>query len=384
VLCRREVRPHLRTLLLGVAVPAGAVGWQILMGLQEPNFTQTVRLHEQHLYLNLPPVVLAHELLWRVAIVLQYVGISVLPAVPLLIGAALAYAGKSRRRATRLALLTTLIGLALCAILLTGSPVSGSDAPHRLWPALGLRWTLTEPLPAKLYRPLDLAGLAAAAAFGAVALVSTRKLRPIRRKSPETILLIATGACLLGLHLLYVQLNDTYIVPFIAFALLLLTAQCRGSSLTPRVAAATTAVSLTALVLVSLGIRANFAEQATMWTAAERLTNAGVPAARIGSEQTQWVEYHGGFDDWLAAGRPGYELGIARTGYDPFHDPLGAYLDVRSQHGAYRIQTSPICTPGWQLIARDSYRGFAFQQREIFTYQAIESTKTFPRRGCDS
>jgi hypothetical protein len=377
VLCRREVRPHLRTLLLGAALPAGAVCWQILMGLQETNITQTVRLQQQHLYLDQPPAILAQEFMWRAAIVLQYVGISVLPAVPLLIGAGLAYVKKSRRRATRLVLLATLIGLALCAILLIGGPVTGDDAPHRLWPALGLWWFLIEQLPDELYRPLDLAGLAAAAALGAIALVSTLKLRQIRRKSPETILLVATGTCLFGLHLFYVQLNDTYIVPFIAFALLLLAVQCRETSLTPRVAAATTAVSLAALVLVSLWIRANFAQQATLWAAAERLTKIGVPAADIHELGTQatWTGYRGAFDDWLAAGKPGFELSLDRVGHDNFHDPFWAWVETRGESAAYRIQQAPMSEPGWRLIARDSYRDFTFQHREVLTYQAVEPLK---------
>jgi hypothetical protein len=371
VLSRPDVRPHLRTLLLGAALPAGAVGWQILMGLQEPNFTQVVRLGQQEMYLGQPPAVLAHEFLWRAAIVLQYVGISVLPALPLLAGAVLACAGKSRRRATRFALLATLIGLALCAILLTGSPVTGSDAPRRLWPALGLRWTLTEPLPTKLFRPIDLAGLAAAAVLGAVALVSARKLWPIRRKSPGTILLVATGACLFGLHLLYVQLNDSYVVPFVAFALLLLAVQCRETTLTPRVAAATTAVSLTALVLVSLGIRANFAEQATLWAAAERLTNTGIPAAEIYESCCTWPGYRGAFDDWLAAGKPGYELSLDRDDHNTFLDPYWEWVETRGKSAAYRILQAPMSEPGWRLIARDGYRDFTFQQREVYTYQAV-------------
>jgi hypothetical protein len=382
ILCRPEARPRLRTLLLGAALPAGAVGWQILMGLQTPNATQVIRLGQQDMYLGQPPPVLAQEFLWRAAIILQYVGISVLPAVPLLIGAALAYVGKSRRRATRLVLLATLIGLALCAVLLVGGPVTGGPATSRwLWPALGLWWLLTIQLPGSLYRPLDLAGLAAAAALGALALLSARKPWPIRHNSPETILLVATGACLLGLHLFYVQLNDTYVIPFAAFALLLLAVQCRGSTvtLTSRVSAASVAVSLAALMVVSLWIRANFAEQATVWAAAERLANAGVPAAQIDERGTEgtWVGYRGEFDDWLAAGKPGYELTLDRVDHDTVHQPFWEWVDVRGKSSAYRVQLTQMSDPGWRLIARDTYLDIRFQQREIFTYQAVDTAQAF-------
>jgi hypothetical protein len=382
ILCRPEARPRLRTLLLGAALPAGAVGWQILMGLQTPNATQVIRLGQQDMYLGQPPPVLAQEFLWRAAIILQYVGISVLPAVPLLIGAALAYVGKSRRRATRLVLLATLIGLALCAVLLVGGPVTSSDEPRRGWPALGLWWLLTVQLPGKLWRPLDLAGLAAAAALGALALLSARKPWPIRHNSPETILLVATGACLLGLHLFYVQLNDTYVIPFAAFALLLLAVQCRGSTvtLTSRVSAASVAVSLAALTVVSLWIRANFAEQATIWAAHERLANAGIPAAQSYEDDGvwgSWPVYRGTFDDWLAAGKPGYKLGIPRPGSDSFHDPLWEWVAARGESATYRIRHTPMSDPGWRLIARDTYLDIKFQQREIFTYQAVDTAQAF-------
>ena len=210
ILCRRQDRPPLRTLVLAAALPAVAGGWQILHGLQQPNFTQVVRLYEQRVYLGQPPALLADEFLWRAAVVLQYVGISILPALPLLIGAVLVYARQSRRSAARLALLVTLAGLTLSAILLTGSALTGrpDGGPGRLWPPLGLDWFLPMQLRYQpgAFRPIDLAGLGAAAVLAALALLSARGLRPIRRTRPETILLIATPTCLLGLQLTYVQL----------------------------------------------------------------------------------------------------------------------------------------------------------------------------------
>jgi hypothetical protein len=386
MLSRREVRPRLRTLLLAAAVPVAAAGWQILVGLQEPNFTQVVRLSQQRVYLGQSPAVLAHELLWRAAIVLQYVGISVLPALPLVVGAALGCARGSRRSAVRLVLLAALIGLALCAILLTGSPLTGPlDWPGRLWPPLGLEWFLPFQLRDHpgLFRPIDLAGLGVAAALAAVAVVSARGLWPIRRNRPETILLVAAPACLLGLHLFFANLNDTYIVSLIPFALLLLAVQYRAPSRAPRLAAASTVVSLAALLLVALWIRADFAPLTTKWAAADRLTKAGVPPAEIYVGFSNWMDYHGAFDDWLAAENPGYEYALKRShagsksGSDPFLDPFLTWLAIRGQHAAYRVEDYPMSQPGWRLIARDSYRDFAFKQREVFTYQAVEAMNAF-------
>jgi hypothetical protein len=387
ICCRREDRPRLRTLLFAAALPAAAAGWQILLGLQQPNFTQAARLWQQRVYLGQPPALLAHEFLWRAAIVLHYMGISLLPALPLVIAAALACAGRSRRSATRFVLLAVLIGLALCAILLTGSPLTGPlDWPARRgWPPLGLDWLLPFQLRnhLELFRPIDLAGLGVAVALGAVALCGARRLWPIRRNRPETLLLVTTPACLLGQHLLYVQFYDTYLVPLVPFALLLVAVQYREPILTGRLGAPSLAVSLATLAVLALWIRADFAPQTTLWAAADRLTKAGVPAAEIYVGWSHWMEYRGAFDDWVAAEKPGHEFALPRShagsksGVDPFHDPFHTWLDIRGQHAAYRVQDWPISEPGWRLIARDSYRDFAFERREVFTYQAVEATEAF-------
>jgi hypothetical protein len=382
ICCRREDRPRLRTMLLAAALPAAAAGWQILLGLQAPNFTQAVRLHEQQVYLGQPPALLAHEFLWRAAIALQYVGISLLPALPLLLGAALVCAGRSRRTAARLVLLAVLIGLALSATLLRGSRLTGplDERPRGLWRPLGMGWVLLTHLRDHpgFVRPIDFAGLGVGAAFGAVALFSARRLWPIRRNRPETLLLVATPACLLGLHLLYVQFYDSYVVPLVPFTLLLLAVQFRESIPAPRLAAPSLAVSLATLMLLSLWIRVDFAEQTTLWAAADRLTKAGVPTNQIVVIFALWMNYHGAFDDWLAAGKPGYESGPSEgTGLDPVQGPFWAWQDVRARRAPYRVQKYQWSEPNWQLIARDSYRDFAFKRREVFTYFNAEAAKAF-------
>ncbi len=377
ILCRPEDRPRLRTMLFGAALPAAAAGWQILLGLQEPNFTQVVRLYEQRVYAGQSLGLLAHEFLWRAAMLLQYAGISVLPALPLLVGALLLCAGRSWRSVARLIMLAILIGITLCAILLSGSPLTApGNWPGKLWPPLGLEWLLPLQLRnhPELFRPIDFAGLGVAAALSAVAVLGVRRLWPIRRNGPETLLLVATPACLIGLHLIYVQLNDTYIVPFVPFALLLVAVQYRESIPTPRLAVPSLAVSLAALLILALGIRAEFAAQTMRWAAADHLTEAGVPVAEIYGAR-HWMEYHGAFDDWLAAGKPGYAFYPSeRPGFDAFHDPFYEWMEVRGQHAVYLVQDYPMSEPGWRLVGRDPYRDFAFKRREVFTYQAVEAT----------
>jgi hypothetical protein len=142
-------------------------------------------------------------------------------------------------------------------------------------------------------------------------------------------------------------------------------------------------VSLAALLLLALWIRADFAALTTRWAAADRLTKAGVPPAEIYVAWSKWMEYHGAFDDWLAAENPDHEFAIKRShagfqpGLDPFVDPFLNWLFIRGQHAAYRVWDYPMSEPGWRLIACDSYRDLDFKQRQVCTYQAIDATKAF-------
>jgi len=85
--------------------------------------------------------------------------------------------------------------------------------------------------------------------------------------------------------------------------------------------------------------------------------------------------YHGAFDDWLAAGTPGYKLSLDRFDHRTFAGSYWEWIATRGESAAYRIRHAPMSEPGWRLIARDTYRDFAFQQREVLTYQAVEARK---------
>ena len=85
-------RPALRSLLWALTLPLTVSAWQLSAGLAAPNFTQAMRLHEQANFLTLPPSTMAHEIGWRLSTVLQYLGLSLLPVLPLLASLCLARA----------------------------------------------------------------------------------------------------------------------------------------------------------------------------------------------------------------------------------------------------------------------------------------------------
>src|SRR5580765_2388798 len=95
VLSRPASRPPLLSLLWALTLPLAVSAWQVCAGLVTPNFTQSVRLDEQAYFLTLPPSNMAHEIGWRLSTVLQYLGLSLLPLLPLL--ASLCLAGENRR-----------------------------------------------------------------------------------------------------------------------------------------------------------------------------------------------------------------------------------------------------------------------------------------------
>ena len=373
MLCRRKDRPRMRTMLLALAIPAVAAGWQIISGLQDPTFTQEARLYEQKAYLGQPPMFLAQELLWRPAVLLQYLGISLLPALPLVVVAVLTHARRSRWNAWQFVVLTALIGSVLSAILLIGSPLIAPRPrqAHWPWPPLGLEWLLPFSLPPELFRPIDLAGLALAAGVGAVAVSGMRALWPIRSHRPETILLVAIPICMLGLHLAYEQVLDTYLVPFVPFALLLVVVHLPAHEM-PRLAVPATGVALIVIVALSLMLRGDFAAERTRWAAADRVAIAGHPPSEIFGSSV-WMNYHGAFDEWLAAGHPGFEMSpLTRPGPNWFHEPYFSWVNMRDQQTAYCIVDDRISGPGWRLIGHDSYRDDTFKRRQVFTYKAVD------------
>ena len=308
---------------------------------------------------------------------LQYVGIALLPALPLLVGAALACAEKSRRRAMRLVLLAALIGLTLCATL-SGSPLTGQidPRPRGLWPPLGLDWFRGGScgnLP-ELVRPIDLAGLGVAAALGRLPCSAHESSGRSGATGPRRSCWSPYFSLPLGLHLFYV--HDGHLHRLVHS--LCPTAAGRpiprrepGAAVGRGVAGCFAGRACAPGALDS----ADFEPIDTRWAAADRLTKTGVPAAEIYVDYSMWMEDHGAFDDWLAAGNPGYEFRPStRPGLDTFHDPFWSWLVDRGEHAAYRVQGSRMSEPGWRLIARDSFRG-----GEIFTYQAVDAAKCSSR-----
>lgn len=183
---------------------------------------------------------------------------------------------------------------------------------------------------------------------------------------------MGTGLGLLVLHLTYTQLNDTYIVAFIPFALLIIAEKLRGDKASGAALALSAALSVIIILITGLCLRGEYSGDFAAWQAAETLVGAGVEPENIDGPRT-WALYHGAYEEWIAAGVPGFGVlppGNPRT-YDPLHDPFRSWLDKRNEEVEYRVADSRQGPPPgrWQLIASHSFRSIRFRKRFVWTWK---------------
>jgi len=328
-------RPQLSNVLMGSILPAAALVWQLQQALATPNFTQAYRLAEQAVFMRQPVSLLAIELAWRLSISVQYLALFLLPVAPLLIGIALRSMPSTRRRTgvavTLTAAITALImiGLSLDSTLTVRPPRTGGHG----WPALGLIWVLPTVLwdqPRLVQIAIDRLAVVNMVPLIWLAVTAFQTLPAIRRARPGAILLGSSGLALYALQLAYVQFNDTYFVSLLPFALLFVAWRLRETGVSRPWLVSGVVLMLVTLVAMAVWMRGDYDRQQRAWQAADRIAAAGLAPARIAAPR-HWAEYHGAFDDWIAAGAPGL-ADPPRTltpPQDPFHDPFYAWLGAR-------------------------------------------------------
>jgi hypothetical protein len=332
-LSSRQQRPSIATLLLATGLPGACMMWQLWMGAGEPNVTQAYRLAEQHVLITQPIRALAREVIWRGAIWVQYSALYLIPLMPVVIGTVIARLRKvSPWTQARAAILTILlmacvaVGLSLNSAL----TVRPGVVPGAGWPALAIIWVIpSQPwVTQNVLRLLDLAGFAAIAPLSLL-LFTRLKLLPTHRPNPNMLLIAGTGVALFGMLFVYVQLNDTYVVALLPF-LLIGFAAALGEVPSRFWINSTIVWSFAILAMVSGLTRHNFNAQQRLWDAADRAVAHGPPYDQVAGPK-HWAEYHGAFDDWVAAGTPGLHPPPRNlhVGQDPFHDPFYQWLHER-------------------------------------------------------
>jgi hypothetical protein len=380
-------RPALRSLLWALTLPLTVSAWQLSAGLAAPNFTQAMRLHEQADFLTVPPSTMAHEVGWRLSTVLQYLGLSLLPVLPLLASLCLARAygsdgpqtvgtkraASSSERSSEVTAVLALLTLAgLLLFSLKNSDISTRENSGHLLP---LPWMLPTAFWSKTWL---MRGFAASGVIGAFFLLLLfwrwQGTRPrVRDLSWQALLTMATGLSLVALHLSYVQINDTYLVGMLPFVLLVIGGALATRAPATWVLAVTVAWSFAILVVLSAWMRGDYNRQQAQWASADRLVASGTPPRCIGATR-HWAEYHGAFDDWLAAKSPHFELRHdvrSPAPPRPMHDPFYAWMEARSWDATYQLTSGfeEALKPGWKVIADVPYRSATFAPRSIQVLQ---------------
>jgi hypothetical protein len=254
-------------------------------------------------------------------------------------------------------------------MLMIGSPLTARPEAqhHGLWEPLELYWLLPTQLQRIHWamRLLDLGGIAGA---GCLVWMLIGNFRREQWRNPTALLLTGTGITLAVLHLTYVQLNDTYITVLIPFVLMISSGRIQCDI--PRSLYAWSASACLALGLgTSLWMRAEYGAQQAAWTSADALLNSGVRPQDI-QAPLHWAEYHGAFDDWIAAGAPGFNPSQPSShGKDSLHDPFYAWLSARSAQAPYEFRDSTaIYDPReWQPVREVPYRNARFSEHRLVT-----------------
>jgi hypothetical protein len=381
-LLSRESRPPIRFILAGLLIPVLAAGAQLYVGSRAPGFTQAYRLIEEHHRLALPASVLLKDVFWRCGVILQYVGMSILPVLPL---AMVPGQSAEKKRVGRDLLISAIMTILASAAIITAlsmtayfSITARPEALHNgVWEPFVLYWLLPTKFLAmhhKMPRILDICGIVGASTLVWTGVRNLQRLRAFRDLSSARIFLTGTGLGLLALHLTYTQLNDTYIVAFIPFALLVIAEKLRGDKPRRAALASSAALSVIVILITGLWLRGEYSGDFAAWQAAETLVEAGVEPENIDIDGPgTWAVYHGAYEAWVAAVAPGFGTpppGNPRI-YDPLHDPFRSWLGRRNEEAEYRVADSRRGPPPgrWQVVASQSFRNILFKKHFVLTWK---------------
>jgi hypothetical protein len=355
--------------LIGLGPPLLVALWQLSIGVSRATFTQKVRLGEQLAYLTDVPRFVG-DVLWRPTVILQYVAMFLLPLLPLLVLLVQKNWGARHTdpgRTTAFLRLDVWLGAAWIAYLIAGICFGYFYyLPRILMPYLA--WLLpnsqTSPFGFKKHLALTLLTCAFSAVFGW--LLSRRYLdrRNWRRLPAAEWFTILSGLALLGVHLVYAQFYDVYLIQFLPFAVFALGKMAPNW---PRWCQATTAgLCLVMLSISSCWARGTLAQAEASWQAADFARSAGAEPQDVGGDM-HWSCYYGAFDEWMAkVGGP--SVTDRYIGSFRMHFAFFDFLNRRFDRGKYLVTSSPpkAADPSLKLLRRVDYRDNWLRRRSIY------------------
>jgi len=351
--------------LIGLVLPLLVTFWQFTLGVSRATFTQKVRLAEQVAYMR-DFSRLGGDVLWRPTVILQYVGLFLLPLLPLLVLLVRnTWTGREPPKSDGAAFSRSDLWLAGVWImyLIAGVCIGYFFyLPRILMPYLA--WLLpnaqTSPFGFKRHLALTLLTAGFAVLFGW--LLSRRYLdrQNWQRLSTAEWFVVLSGMALLGLQLVYAQFYDVYLIQFLPFAVFALG---KMAPTWPRWCKGTTAtLCLVMLSVSSLWTRGTLARAEASWRAAEIARSAGAAPQEVGGNMT-WSCYQGAFDEWIAR-IGGLNPTRRYIGSNTMHFAFFDFLNRRFDHTKYLVTDR--ADPNGKIVNQVDYRDSWLCPRSIY------------------
>ena len=364
---KRHNRPRASAILAAVTVPSAAFLWQLWAARDHPNFTQSVRLIEQSVYLRQPAPLFVLQLLWRSTVVAEYAGLYLAALIP----------GLLMQMCNRRTKSPTSWGLPLgvwSGYLISGQLISalGSKGAFldRVRAALipTIPWVISLVIPNRIRYQLilSLLGLTSAIILGRLLFQDFALMRAWHHRDTVTCFFVGAALAFAVLHLLYVQLNDTYLIIFLPFILFALAQLVRTRNARRSWIQTTAVCSTIAGIAMAFWLRGDLNRQEAIWQASEKIHAAGVDTMQIRGSLA-WTEYHSAFDEWLIhlgpRARPEDYSGPYRL-----HDPFYAWLTEMQKRAEYIIYASERLpdVAGYDVTGRVPYRDSLMRPRFVY------------------
>ena len=333
---------HSRLALTGLALPLMAFGWQLYRGLKTPTWATQYNFYMLKLYYS-QALGLLHALLWRPAVILEYVAFFALPFALLPV---LLQRRKSEHGHIPQWLPPALIAACIVVILF----VSRALEPTRMLMPL-LPWHF-EPLLALGHAPRLLLTTLTTLGGGVAGFCFLSRYRsdwPSLSSEQRLLDFVTAGVALILLT--FWMIGDEYLLPLLPYALIVPGLRC--SPFLQRHARVVTACCLIIGFTSAIYTRQLLAASEAFWKAGEIARSSAASSATI-SSSWPWTSYHY-FDQFLAGNRKNVYL-------PSYFD----WLDRRARSADYLVSETLPADSSRTVVATVKYRPFPFIVRHVY------------------
>jgi 4-amino-4-deoxy-L-arabinose transferase-like glycosyltransferase len=370
-LTSRELRPLLKNVLAGLALPTIAAAWQLQAGYLSPNWAATYSMANQARYFG-DVDHMAGSMIWRPTVVLEYMALFSLPLVPLVFvqvlfgfrtsesdSQAMSRARNNFHGGTRAAIL-----LALALYLIIGFLIGPSfGAMGYMIPYVPWYFGSLEGLGPVGRALLSMLALSGGAFYGFLFLNRYLSSENRRRISASQTLLDFVTMFFFVEILLFFQIGDAYFLPLLPFALIV-----AGRAIQPQInrfAKPAVAMCLVMLLLSAAWTRGLLADDEASWQAAEKLVRQGVSPQEI-CAKWPWVSYYR-FNEFLAEGGYPSAAGVKRF--------FEEWWPKRREEARFWITPDRNDPPGehWRIVEETPYRGMIGKMRRVYVKERVRN-----------